>query len=99
MTGQPVKLERDGSAIHVFLVGHALGGWTRPVRVRIGARAFRRSGQPDVGIATRLAHLVAGRALAEHLFREGLLPEGDELGIDEVNPALLAAGVREAAGG
>jgi hypothetical protein len=52
-----------------------------------------------VGAGSHLAHLVAGRALAEHLFREGLVPEGDELRIDEVTPALLAASVREAAEG
>ena len=61
----------------------------------MAAAAFRRSGRPNVAPAGRLAALVARRALAGQLWREGLVPDSKGLRIDDVGPEELAAALRE----
>jgi len=94
LSGEPTRVNRDGSAVHTFVVTQVFSNWSRPVRVFVGAQAFRRSARPQQGAGSPLGHTVAGHALAAYLFQEGMLPEGDVLRIDEVNPAHLPAAVR-----
>lgn len=94
LSGEPTRVDRDGSAVHTFVVTQVFSNWSRPVRVHMGTHAFQRSARPQQGAGSPLGHTVAGHALAAYLFQEGMLPEGDVLRIDEVNPAHLAAAVR-----
>lgn len=94
LAGEPVEVERDGSAVHSFIVTHAFSDWSQPVRVTIGSRAFRQSAYPDLGAGSIMAHGVAAQALATYLFKEGMLPEGGAMTIDEVAPADLTAAAR-----
>lgn len=93
--GRPVRVDRDGSATHGFTVTHALGAWSRLVTVRLGPHAFHRVGS-GVATGSRLAQFVARRALAEYLFREGLLPPDDRLDVGDVDSSQLAAAQRDA---
>lgn len=92
--GARARVERDGSATHVFSVSQVVAGWTRDVEVRIARDAFRHSGRPDLPPAGRLAGLVARRALADLLWRDGLVPEGGGLRLDEITPEQLTAALR-----
>ena len=92
------RVERDGSATHVFVVSHVVAGWTKDVEVHVARDAFRRSGRPDVAIAGRLAALVARRLLANVLWQQGILPERDRLEVRDVGGAEIAAALREDAG-
>jgi CheY-like chemotaxis protein len=96
--GHHARVERDGSATHVFRVAHVVGGWTKDAEVHVARDAFRQSGRPDVAIAGRLAALVARRVLADQLWQEGVLPEGGGLQVRAVSPAQLATALQEDAG-
>jgi CheY-like chemotaxis protein len=89
-SGAPAQVLPDGSAVHRFRVSNALESWERLVSVRIGPHAFTRSGQRDLSAGSRVAALAARRVLAEHLWREGLLPAHDELVIDELDATQVA---------
>jgi CheY-like chemotaxis protein len=86
---EPVKVHRDGSTEHLFTVTHALADWSKPVSVRLGPHAFHHAAA-DIPAGSRLAQLAARRALAEYLFREGLLPSGDRLQVDDLDAVHLA---------
>lgn len=92
------RVERDGSATHVFRVSQVVGGWTRDAEVRVARDAFRQSGRPDVAIAGRLAALVARRVLADQLWQEGVLPEAGGLQVHAVTAAQMATALQEDAG-
>ena len=92
------RVDKDGSATHVFRVAHIVGGWTRDAEVRVAPDAFRRSGRPDVAVGSRLAALVARRVLADQLWREGVLPEAGGLQVRAVTAAQMAAALEEDAG-
>lgn len=94
--GLKTRIERDGTAVHTFGVSHVVGGWRREVDVRVARKAFRNSGRPDVPVGGRLAAVVARRALASHLWREGMLPQDARLSVDDVGPADVAEALREA---
>ena len=91
--GEPVEVERDGSAVHSFIVTHAFSDWSQPVRVTIGSRAFRQSAYPDLGAGSIMAHGVAAQALARARSRRACFP-GGAMTIDEVAPADLTAAAR-----
>ena len=93
--GARAHLERDGGATHVFTVSQVLAGWTKDVAVRIAPSAFAQSGRPDIAPASRLAGLVARRLLADRLWREGLLPDGDSMRVEHVAQEQVAAALRE----
>lgn len=95
LSGQRARVEPDGSATHVFRVGHVVAGWTRDADVHVARDAFRASGRPDVAPAGRLAGLVARRALADRLWRDGLLPEAGGLQVDAVSAAQLDAALQD----
>ncbi|MGE0812749.1 MAG: response regulator [Vicinamibacterales bacterium] len=88
------RVEKDGSATHVFAVSHVVGGWTKEAEVHIARDAFRASGRPDVAVAGRLAGLVARRALADRLWREGMLPDAAGLRLTGIGAEDLAAALR-----
>ncbi len=96
--GHHARVERDGSATHVFRVSHVVGGWTKEAEVHVMRDAFRQSGRPDVAIAGRLAALVARRVLADELWQEGVLPEAGGLEVRSVTSAQMAAALHEDAG-
>ncbi|MEZ5293256.1 MAG: response regulator [Vicinamibacterales bacterium] len=89
------RVEKDGSATHVFTVSQVVGGWTMEADVHIARDAFRTSGRPDVAVAGRLAGLVARRALADRLWREGMLPGAEGLRLTGVTAEQLAAALRD----
>ena len=94
-TGDPGRVESDGSAVHAFHVSHAFESWNRVVSVRLGPQALQRTlarQQDNVGPA---AAQIARRTLADHLWREGMLPPKDELVVDEADSSLVAAVVSE----
>ena len=93
--GHAARVERDGSATHVFTVSHVVGGWTKDVEVRVARQAFRNSGRPDVAVGGRLAALVARRLLAHELWQQGMLPEQGGLEVRDVSAAELAAALHE----
>lgn len=92
------RIEKDGTATHVFRVSHVVGGWAKEAEVHLTREAFRTSGRPDVAIGGRLAALVARRALADRLWREGVLPEAGGLRVTSVTPEQLAAALQDDAG-
>jgi CheY-like chemotaxis protein len=89
------RVESDGSATHIFTVSHVVGGWTKDVEVHVARHAFRHSGRPDVAVPSRLAALVARRALSTELWQQGMLPERGGLDVREVSAVDLAAALRE----
>lgn len=89
------RVASDGAATHVFSVAQVVGGWSREVCVRFPRDAFKRSGRPDLAIAGRLATLVARRALADQLWRDGVLPEAGVVQIANVTAEQLAAALRD----
>jgi two-component system OmpR family response regulator len=93
--GQRTRVKPDGASEHVFTVRHALEGWVEEVAVTLEPGAFRGSGRPGVPTGSRLARLVARRALAEHIWREGLLPEERRLAIDAVAREDVEAALEE----
>lgn len=93
--GHAARVERDGSATHVFTVSHVVGGWTTDVEVHVLRQAFRNSGRPDVAVGGRLAALVARRLLAHELWQQGMLPEQGGLEVRDVSAAELAAALHE----
>lgn len=96
--GHHARVDKDGSATHVFNVSHVVAGWTRNVEVRVARDAFRHSGRPGVALASRLAGLVARRALAQQLWQEGVLPEGGGLQVRDVSETELGEALHEDAG-
>lgn len=86
---------KDGTAVHVFTVAQVVAGWTREVRVRVRPAAFRASGRPDLPPGGRLAATIARRALAAHLWTDGVVPPHDELVLGDVTPADVAEALRE----
>lgn len=93
--GLRCQVLKDGSAVHAFTVTQVVAGWTREVRVRVGAAAFRACGRPDLPAGGRLAATIARRALATHLCSEGVVPAGDELVLADVSPADVTEALRE----
>ncbi len=96
--GLRTRVERDGSAVHTFTVSQVVGGWRKEIDVRVTAQAFRNSGRPDLPVGGRLAGVIARRALASHLWRDGMLPEADTLRLGAIGPSDLAEALREDAG-
>lgn len=96
--GLRTRVERDGSAVHTFTVSQVVGGWRKEIDVRVTAQAFRNSGRPDLAVGGRLAGVIARRALASHLWRDGMLPEADTLRLGAIGPSDLAEALREDAG-
>jgi CheY-like chemotaxis protein len=94
-SGEAVRVERDGSAVHSFHVSHALESWEQVVSVRLGPRALQRTVARQKANDSALAGQIARRALAEHLWREGLLPSKDGLVVEEADATLVAAVLSE----
>lgn len=93
--GLRTRVERDGSAIHTFTVSQVVGGWSKEVEVQVAPKAFRNSGRPDMPVGGRLAGLIARRALATHLWRDGMLPDGGTLHLGDIGPDDVAEALRE----
>lgn len=93
--GLRTRIEPDGSAVHTFTVSQLVGGWSREIGVRVAPKAFRNSGRPDLPVGGRLAGLVARRALASQLWRDGMLPESGTLQLGDIGPADVAEALRE----
>lgn len=93
--GHRARVEKDGTATHVFSVSHVVGGWTKDAEVHVTRDAFRKSGRPDVAIAGRLASLVARRALADLLWRDGALPDSGGLRIASITAEQVAAAMQD----
>lgn len=89
------RVERDGSAVHTFTVSQVVGGWARDVDVLVTPQAFRNCGRPDLPVGGRLAGLIARRALASHLWRDGMLPEARTLRLSAIGPGDVAEALRE----
>jgi hypothetical protein len=64
---------------------------TREVVVRLGPQAFVRTALSGIPAGSRQARTIARRLLAEHLWREGLLPPDEGLSVEEVSAAQIAA--------
>lgn len=94
--GLKTRIERDGTAVHTFGVSHVIGGWSREVEVRVAPKAFRNSGRPDVPVGGRLAGVIARRALASQLWRDGMLPQDGRLYLGDIGPGDVAEAMREA---
>lgn len=93
--GRRCQVLADGSAVHTFTVAQLVGGWTREVGVRVRPAAFRASGRPDLPVGGRLAATIARRALAVHLWTDGVVPTHDELVLGDVTAADVAEALRE----
>ncbi|MEP7119017.1 MAG: response regulator [Acidobacteriota bacterium] len=97
--GLRTRVERDGSAVHTFTVSQVVGGWSKSIDVHVAPTAFRNSGRPNLPVGGRLAGLIARRALANHLWRDGMLPESGVLRLDAIGADEVAEGLREDAAG
>jgi CheY-like chemotaxis protein len=95
-TGDPARVERDGSAVHTFHASHALESWNRVVSVRLGPQALQRTVARNRDNVGPVAAQIARRTLADHLWREGILPPKEGLVVDEADASLVAAVVNEA---
>jgi CheY-like chemotaxis protein len=93
--GLRTRVERDGSAVHTFTVSQVVGGWSKPIDVQVAATAFRNSNRPNLPVGGRLAGLIARRALAHHLWRDGMLPDSGLLRLDSVGSDEVAEALRE----
>lgn len=93
--GLRTRVERDGSAVHTFTVSQVVGGWSKPIDVHVAAAAFRNSGRSNLPVGGRLAGLIARRALANQLWRDGMLPESGVLRLETVGADDIAAALRE----
>lgn len=96
--GLRTRIERDGTAVHTFTVSQVVGGWSKEIDVLVTSKAFRNSGRPDLPVGGRLAGLIARRALASHLWRDGMLPEAGTLRLGDIGPSDVAEALREDAG-
>jgi len=94
-TGLRTRIERDGSAVHTFTVSQVVGGWSKPVDVHVAPTAFRNSSRPGLPVGGRLAAVIARRALATHLWRDGMLPESGVLHLDTIGSDEVAEALRE----
>lgn len=97
--GLRTRIERDGSAVHTFTVSQVVGGWSKPIDVLVAPTAFRNSSRPSLPVGGRLAGVIARRALATHLWRDGMLPDSGVLRLDAVGPDEVAEALREDAAG
>lgn len=93
--GLRTRVERDGTAVHTFTVSQVVGGWSKEIDVLVTPQAFRNSGRPDLPVGGRLAGLIARRALASHLWRDGILPEAGTLRLGEIGPGDVSEALRE----
>ena len=93
--GTRTRVERDGTAVHTFTVSQVVGGWSKEIDVLVTSKAFRNSGRPDLPVGGRLAGLIARRALASHLWRDGMLPEAGTLRLGDIGPSDVAEALRE----
>jgi CheY-like chemotaxis protein len=93
--GLRTRVERDGTAVHTFTVSQVVGGWSKEIDVLVTSKAFRNSGRPDLPVGGRLAGLIARRALASHLWRDGMLPEAGTLRLGDIGPSDVAEALRE----
>ncbi len=93
--GLRTRVAPDGSAVHTFTVSQVVGGWSKPVDVHVAPAAFRNSSRPNLPVGGRLAGLIARRALAHHLWRDGMLPESGVLRLDTIGSDEVAEALRE----
>ena len=80
---------------HARFVSQVVGGWSKEIDVLVTPQAFRNSGRPDLPVGGRLAGLIARRALASHLWRDGILPEAGTLRLGEIGPGDVSEALRE----